>query len=360
MQTLVQTVSVDGCPWLGVTVTDRYRAGMRAVQITEFGGPEVLRLAELEPPVPDQGRLLIEVDSAGVNFADTHQSENSYLAPQTLPLVPGAEVVGRIRGGDRDGQRVVALLPAGGGYAEQAVAHEIGVFPLPDDVDDATALGLVLQGTSAWHLLRTCASVQPGETVVVHAGAGGVGSIAIQLARQWGAGRVIATASSPAKRELAGSLGAHAAVDISATTSAQQVTEVLREANGGRDVDVVLEMIGGHVFDGSLAALAPMGRLVAYGMASRKPPKPVDVGRLMAGSRTVSGFWLVHALRSPDGISSAMEELLSLVRAGRLTVVAGGRYPLARAGDAHRDLLARRTTGKLVIDVRPAEPASAG
>ena len=331
---------------------------MRAVQITEFGGPEVLRLTDVDPPVPADGRLLIDVESAGVNFADTHQSENSYLAPQTLPLVPGAEVVGRIRGGERDGQRVVALLPSGGGYAEQAVVHEVGVYPIPDDVDDATALGLVLQGTSAWHLLRTCAAIRPGESVVVHAGAGGVGSIAIQLARQWGAGRVIATASSEQKRELTTSLGAHAAVDVSTASSAREVAETLRAANGGHEVDIVLEMVGGHVFDGSLAALAPMGRLVSYGMASRTPPSPVDVGSLMAHSRTVSGFWLVHALRRPGGIVPAMEELLSLVRAGRMTVVSGGTYPLARAGDAHRDLLSRRTSGKLVLDVRSAEQAS--
>jgi NADPH:quinone reductase len=324
---------------------------MRAVQITEFGGPEVLALAETEPPTPRDGWALIDVTTAGVNYADTHQSENSYLAPQRLPLIPGAEVIGRVRGGELDGVRVVALLTGGGGYAEQAVAPARMVFPIDDDVDDVTALGLVLQGTTAWHLLRTSAALQAGESVVVHAGAGGVGSIAVQLARQWGAGRVIATASNPDKRDLALKLGADVAVDVSQATTAQEVEDTLREANEGHGVDIVLEMTGGVVFDGSLAALAPLGRLVCYGMASRTPPSPVDPRRLMATSTSVSGFWLVHAAKQPDGLGPPMEELLSLVRAGRLSGVAGGRYPLAEAARAHQDLRARRTVGKLVLDV---------
>ncbi|HET9654426.1 MAG TPA: zinc-binding dehydrogenase [Kineosporiaceae bacterium] len=323
---------------------------MRAVQITEFGGPEVLTLVDTEPPTPPEGWHLIDVTAAGVNYADTHQAENSYLAPQSLPLIPGAEVVGRVRGGELDGTRVVALLLGGGGYAEQAVAPSELVFPIGEDVDDATALAVVLQGTTAWHLLRTSTSLRLGESVVVHAGAGGVGTLAVQLAKQWGAGRVIATASSPQKRELALSLGADAAVDVSAAAGADEVERILREANDGRRVDIVLEMTGGAVFDGSLQALAPLGRLVSYGMASRTPPTPVDPRRLMAQSTTVSGFWLVHAARLPGGLRPAMEELLSLTRAGRLTSVAGGRYPLGEAAVAHTELRARRTVGKLVLD----------
>ncbi|MFP5333783.1 MAG: zinc-binding alcohol dehydrogenase family protein [Actinomycetes bacterium] len=322
---------------------------MRAIQITEFGGPEVLRLTELPDPTPTGDQLLVEVDAAGVNFADTHQTEDSYLAPQRLPLVPGAEVVGRVAGSDR---RVVSLLPGGGGYAERAVAHPSATFDVPDGVEDGEALALVLQGTTAWHLLRTSTRLQPGESVVVHAAAGGVGSLAVQLARRWGAGRVVATASSPEKRRLATELGADVAVDVSATTTADEVREVLVEANEGRPVDVVLEMTGGHVLEGSLAALAPLGRMAVYGMASRTPASPVDPRQLMATSRAVVGFWLVHALRAPGGLDHAMEELLSLVHAEALCPVVGGRYPLADVARAHRDLLERRSTGKLVLDAR--------
>jgi NADPH2:quinone reductase len=324
---------------------------VRAVQITEFGGPEVLKVVDVEPPVVTDDLVLIDVDSAGVNYADTHQIENSYLAPQRLPLVPGAEVVGRVRGGALDGKRVVALTLAGGGYADQALAHPSTVFELPDQVPDAAALALVLQGTTAWHLLRTCGRLETGESVVVHAAAGGVGSLAVQLARQWGAGRVIATASSAEKRDLALSLGADVAVDVSTTADAQEVRDVLVAANEGRGVDIVLEMTGGHVFDGSLAALAPWGRIVAYGMASRTAPTPVPPGALMATTCSVVGFWLTHAVRRPEGLTPAMEELLSLVGAGRLRPVVGGTYPLGDAAAAHRDLLARTTTGKLVLDL---------
>nr|WP_284287032.1 hypothetical protein [Angustibacter aerolatus] len=149
---------------------------MRGIQITEFGGPEVLTLHDDLPEPATDGLVRVAVTSAGVNFADTHQAEDSYLAPQTLPLVPGAEVVGRTD----DGRRVVALLAGGGGYAEVAAAHPSVVFDLPDAVDDATALALVLQGTTAWHLLRTSARLAAGESVVVHAAAGGVGTIAVQ------------------------------------------------------------------------------------------------------------------------------------------------------------------------------------
>jgi NADPH:quinone reductase len=327
---------------------------VRAVQITEFGGPEVLQVVDVEPPVVTGDLVLIDVHAAGVNYADTHQTENSYLTPQTLPMVPGGEVVGRVRGGALDGRRVVALTLSGGGYAAQALAHPATVFPLPDDVTDGQALALVLQGTTAWHLLRTCGRLSLGETVVVHAAAGGVGTLAVQLAKQWGAGRVIATASTPQKRQLALDLGADVAVDVSATTTADEVRDLLQEAAGGRPeqgVDIVLEMTGGHVCDGSLAALRPWGRLIVYGMASRTPPAPVATAALMAGTRSVTGFWLVHALRLPGGLGPAMEELISLVRSGRLKPVVGRSYPLDDVAQAHQDLLSRASTGKLVLTI---------
>ena len=319
---------------------------MRAIQVTRFGGPDVLELVDLPAPRPQEGRLLLDVEAAGVNYADTHQAADDYLAPQHLPFVPGSEVVGR----DPDGRRVVALV-TGGGYAEQALAPPATTFPIPDDVDDTTALALILQGTTAWHLLRTSARMAPGETVVVHAAAGGVGSLAVQLARELGAARVIATASTVQKRDLARDLGADVALDPGpAAGDPRDLRDALLEANGGRPVDVVLEMAGGRVFDASLAALAPFGRLVTYGLASRVPPRPIDAARLMAASRAVVGFWLVHALRLPGGLRPAMEELLGLHSVGRLRALDGGRYPLAEARRAHEDLAARRTHGKLVLD----------
>jgi NADPH:quinone reductase len=314
---------------------------VRAVQITRFGGPEVLEVVDLPVPVPEDGSVLLQVSAAGVNYADTHQTENTYLARQTLPLVPGAEVVGRTP----DGRRVVALL-AGGGYAEQAVAHPALTYAVPDGVSDCAALAVVLQGTTAWHMLRTSAHLAEGETVVVHAGAGGVGTLAVQLAKAFGAGRVIATASTENKRKLTLELGA----DVAVSPEAEGLKDRLREANDGKPVDVVLEMTGGAVFDESLRALAPFGRLVTYGQASREAPTPITSGELMAKSRAVIGFWLAHCFTRPDMLRVAMDDLLARLAAGTLRAVEGGVYSLEQAYRAHEELLSRRSTGKLVLD----------
>ncbi len=320
---------------------------MRAVQITRFGGPEVLDVVDIPEPTPGEGQKLYDVSTAGVNFADTHQIENSYLSAQELPLVPGSEFVGTPVDG---GPRVVGLLD-GGGYAEKTVAHDFLTWPVPDAVSDEQALAVVLQGATAWHLLRTSSHMAEGESVVVIAGAGGVGSLAVQLAKRWGAGRVIATASSADKRALCAELGADATVDPAlADDDPKQFTGALREANGGKPVDIVLEMTGGNVFDGSLSALAPFGRLVAYGQAGRTQPKPIQAGSLMQKSRAVIGFWLAHCMARPAMLDAAMNELLPMVAEGSLKPVGGGRYPLSAVREAHQDLLARRTTGKLVLD----------
>ncbi|MCL2553835.1 MAG: NADPH:quinone oxidoreductase family protein [Actinomycetia bacterium] len=314
---------------------------MRAIQITEFGGPEVLHVAELPEPVAGPGQLLVDVRRAGVNYADTHTVEDSYLSRSTLPMVPGSEVAGRAA----DGRRLVALTD-GGGYAERAAVQEALAQEVPDGVGDEQALALVVQGVTAWHLLRTSARLAKGESVVVHAAAGGTGSLAVQLARAFGAGRVIATASSKEKRDLAQELGADVAVDA----APEDLKERLVEANGGRKVDVVLEMTGGPVFDASLAALAPFGRLVTYGMASRTPATPVQPAQLMGRSRAVVGFWLAHCLGRPGMYREPLAELLAMTAEGRLKPQVGGVYPLAEAARAHQDLRSRRTVGKLALD----------
>ncbi len=314
---------------------------MRAIQVTEFGGPEVLVLRDVPEPQPTDGEVLVDVSAAGINYADTHQAENTYNVPTQLPLIPGAEVVGTTT----EGERVVALLPAGGGYAERALVARPLAFSIPEGVEDGQALAIVLQGTTAWHLLRTSAHLSPGETVVVHAGAGGVGSLAIQLAKRWGAGRVIAFASSEEKRRLCVELGADAAVD----PAAADLKQAIQDAAGGK-VDVVLEMTGGAVFDASLTALAPFGRLVFYGMAGRVPPKPVQPAALMRYTTAVVGFWLGHCFRRPELLQEPIRELLGLVAAGELRPVVGGTYPLEDARRAHEDLRARRTFGKLLLE----------
>jgi len=320
---------------------------MRAIQMTEFGGPEVLKLTELPKPEPGPDDVLIRVTRAGLNFADTHTRTNSYVRKATLPLVPGGEVAG-IR--EDTGERVVALV-GDGGYAEYAAAQRELVHAIPDELDDGTALALIIQGLTAWHLYRTSARVASGESVVVHAAAGGVGSLAVQLGRPLGAGRVIATASSAEKRALALELGADVAID----PAPEGLTERLIEANGGREVDVVFEMAGGAVFDASYAALAPFGRIVVCGIASQQPNE-VSTGSLLRHSRSVVGFYLFHCLPVPDGVqrprmfAEGLFELFARAASGELRTVIGATYPLERAAQAHIDLRERRTMGKLLLD----------
>jgi NADPH2:quinone reductase len=314
---------------------------MRAIQQFEFGGPEVLQLVDVPVPSPEPQQVLIRVARAGINFADTHQREDGYVQRQSLPLTPGSEVAG-VR--EDTGERVVALCGRGG-YAEYAVAPADRVFPIPDGLDDDAALALLLQGLTAWHLYRTCARVAAGESVLVISGAGGVGSLAVQLGKPLGAGRVIATASSEEKRELCLSLGADAAID----GDAEGLEERVLEANGGHGVDAVFEMAGGPVFDASLRALGDMGRLVVYGISSREQNE-VRTGRLLKRSQSIVGFWLFHYLERREHLAEPLAALFDLAARGAVRAVVGGTYPLSEARRAQEDLVARRTTGKLVLD----------
>jgi NADPH:quinone reductase len=313
---------------------------MRAIHLTEFGGPEKLTVSEQPDPVAGDGEEVLEVLAAGINYADTHQTEDSYLAKQSLPLIPGSEVV--VRGSD--GSRLLGFV-SGGGYAERIAVNPKHLFRIPDGVSDADALTTLVQGATAWHLLRTSAHLAEGESVVVHAGAGGVGTIAIQLAKKWGAGRIIATASSEEKRALALELGADAAID----PRTDDLAAALKQANEGRGVDIVLEMTGGHVFDQSLRALAPLGRLAVFGMAGRVPPHDVSPAQLMGRSTAVIGFWLVHVVQKPAMLAAAVTDLLGMLDRGELRAVIGDSYSLDDVADAHRSLLDRSSMGKLIL-----------
>ncbi len=313
---------------------------MKAIQIEEFGGPEVLRHVELPDPEPCEGEVLVEVARSGVNFADTHATRNDYLAEQRLPLIPGAEISGRTP----DGRRVAAIL-ASGGYAERVVAPESWLVPIPDGVDDDRAAALLLQGLTAMALLGPrCAALLPGETVVIEAAAGGTGSLAVQLAKRAGA-RVIGLASSEEKRELAGRLGADATVD----SQAPDLEAAIRSANQGERVDAVLHMSGGDSFDAEFAALAPLGRMVIFGIASREQ-RQVSTAALLRGSKAVIGFWLAHLLARREQLTPMIGELLEALAGGELELNVGGVYPLSEAARAHRDLIGRSTTGKLLLD----------
>ena len=312
---------------------------MKAIQIEEFGGPEVLKLVELPDPEPADGQVVIDVTRAGINWADTHAIRNDYLAEQTLPLTPGGEVSGTTP----DGRRVAAIL-ASGGYAQKVVVPEDWLVPLPDEVSDEQAAALVLQGLTAHALLHYCAHVEEGETVVVEAAAGGTGSIAVQLAKRAGA-KVIGLASNEEKRALAERLGA----DATADSRAEDLKEAILEANGGERVDVVLHM-SGTGFEGELGALGMLGRIVVFGNAARHQNE-VRPNYLLQTSKSVLGFWLAPLVaRRRDLIRSMTADLLGAVASGELEVVIGNTYPLSQVAQAHKDMQERRTTGKLLLD----------
>jgi NADPH2:quinone reductase len=312
---------------------------VKAIQIEEFGGPEVLEYRDVADPVPGDGEVLIQVARSGINFADTHATRNDYLAEQQLPLIPGGEVSGRIS----DGRRVAALL-GGGGYAEKVAVPEAFLIPVPDEVDDDRAAALLLQGLTAMALVRRCARIEPGETLLVEAAGGGTGSLAVQLGKRAGA-KVIGLASSEEKRALVERLGADATVD----SRADDLKEAILAANGGEKVDAVLHMSGGAAFDAEFSALAPFGRMVVFGIASREQ-RDVSTAALLRGSKAVIGFWLVHLMMRPKEIGPMIGELFGAVAGGELEIGVGEVYPLSEAARAHEDIISRRTSGKLLLD----------
>ncbi|MFT3863954.1 MAG: zinc-binding dehydrogenase [Solirubrobacterales bacterium] len=312
---------------------------MKAIQLREFGGADAFEYVDLDDPTPGEGEVLIEVVRSGVNFADTHSTRNDYLAEQQLPLVPGAEVAGTTA----DGRRVAALVGTGG-YAEKVIVPEALTIPIPEEVDFDVAAGALLQGLTAMALVKRSARIEPGETLLVEAAAGGTGTLAVQIAKAAGA-KVIGMASSAAKRELVESLGADATVD----SRAADLRAAILEANGGQKVDAVLHMSGGDAFDAELAALAPLGRLVVFGNASREQ-RDVNTGALLQGSKAVVGFWLVHVLARRDLAVPLIGELLGALATGALRVTVGGVYPLSEAAAAHEALESRASTGKLLLD----------
>ena len=313
---------------------------MKAIQITEFGGPEVMHLVDLPDPIAGPDQVLINVSAIGLNFADTVQIRNQYVTQQKLPLIPGLEVVGTTP----EGKRVLASISEGA-YAQKVVAHKSAAIEIPEGVSDEAALAMLVQGTTAWHILKTFGHLVPGESVVVHAGAGGVGSVAIQLAKMWGA-RVIAVTSSDEKSALAKSLGA----DVTIDAKSANLTKAMLDANNGKPVDLALEMVGGKTFDASLEVLAPFGRVIVYGMASGEMATPVNSISLLGSNKTITGFWLGHCFGKKELLDDVIAQLFILIQNGKLKPIIGATFPLSKAGEAHKAIVGRGTTGKITLN----------
>jgi NADPH:quinone reductase len=309
---------------------------MRAVLIRSHGGPEVLEVAEVPPPEPGPGQLLVDVAAVGVNFRDVYERKGNYGG--NLPAIIGAEAAGTVVG---SGERV-AWVAAAGSYAEQVAVGADRVVPVPEGVSDELAAAALLQGITAQYLCTSTHEVQPGETVLVHAAAGGVGSLVTQVATMLGA-RVIATTSTDEKAQLARDAGA------SEVVAYDGFADRVQELTDGTGVDVVYDGVGAATFDGSLASLRPRGDMVLFGAASGRVP-PFDPMRLEdGGSLYLTRPSIRHYTATRDELLARAADVFGLIAEGKLDVRIGGRYPLEDARRAHEDLEGRRTTGKLVL-----------
>jgi NADPH2:quinone reductase len=318
---------------------------VRAIVINRNGGPEALELEERPAPEPGAGQLLVEVGAAGVNYRDVY--ERVGMPGQTLPLVAGIEGAGTVRAlgpgisGVSVGDRV-GWAAAQGSYAEQVLVEAAKAVPLPDGVSDELAAAALLQGMSAHYLCVTTYPVQAGETALVHAGAGGVGLLLVQMVKHRG-GRVIATTSTEEKAALVRAAGANEVIGY------EGFAERVRELTGGEGVPVVYDGVGRTTFEEGLGVLRRRGTMVLYGGASGHA-LPFDTGRLMMGG----SLWLTRpSLRDYTATREELlwraGELFAWIAEGWLDVRIGGRYPLADARRAHEDLEGRRTTGKLLL-----------
>ena len=319
---------------------------MQAMRIHHTGGPDALIAETVPDPVPAPGEVVVAVEAAGVNFIDCYHRSGLY--PQPLPFTPGVEGAGTVcalgaevtafRIGDR-----VAWVGVAGSYAEQAAIPAERLIPLPTEVTAQQAATVLLQGLTAQILTSETCPLAPGDRILVHAGAGGVGRLLIQMARARGA-RVIATVGSAGKVDLVRDLGAERVVD----RSREDVVAACLDWTGGAGVRAVFDGIGAATFDGSLAILARRGMLVLFGQSSG-PVAPVDPARLAAGSFFLTRPSLFHYIAERAALLSHAEALFANLQAGRLQLLVDQTFPLTEAAAAHRALESGQTTGKLLL-----------
>jgi NADPH2:quinone reductase len=320
---------------------------MRAIRVSQTGGPDVLQIAEVPDPAPGPGQLQVTVAAAGVNFMDIYHREGRPPYRSQLPYIPGVEGAGVIAAvgpevsGFAAGDTVV-WTGVPGSYAEQVLVPAQAAVPVPDGISAETAAAVFLQGLTAHYLCADTVPVRAGDTVVVHAAAGGVGLLLTQMVRMRG-GTVVATTSTAAKADLARQAGADH------VTGYGEFTAVTREVTGGAGAAAVYDSVGQARFDDSLSVLRPRGTMVLYGASSGAVP-PFELQRLAAGgSLFITRPTLIHYIAARDELLARAADLFSWITGGQLDVRIGGRYPLDSAAQAHQDLAGRGTAGKLLL-----------
>jgi len=325
---------------------------MKAILVKKFGGPEVLSYTEVDDPQPAADQVLIEVHTAGVNFADVKARIGAYHIKRALPFIPGLDVAGTIAAVGPEvrtlkaGQRVVAF-PQEGAYCELALAREVLTFPIPDAISDETAAAFPLVAGTSYAMLARIARLQSGESILLHSAAGGVGTAALQIARQLEARPIIATVGSDAKKPLPADLGADAVVNY----RSESYVEKARALTDGKGVDVILNPLGGEMLEEDLACLAPFGRLVCFGHASGQPAS-IPTDQLHGSCRSVLGFSFGTLRRTrPQDVSSIMNSVIPMLAEGKIRMMIGKQFPLTNADEAHRFLESRTSTGKLLLKV---------
>jgi NADPH2:quinone reductase len=321
---------------------------VKAIRIHENGGPEVLRLEEVKLAEPGPGQARVRLTAIGVNFIDTYHRTGLYKLPLPAGLgVEGAGVVEAVGPGvthAQVGDRVAYVARPPGAYAEAAIVASDRLVRIPDGVSDEVAAAVMLKGMTVWMLIRRIHAVKPGESVLFHAAAGGVGLIALQWLRAIGA-RTIATVGSDAKAELARSSGASEVI----VYTREDFPKRVRELTGGAGVPVVYDSVGKSTFEGSLDSLTPMGLMVSYGNASGAVP-PVDIAQLAAkGSLFLTRPTLFSYTARREDLEEAARELFAVIQSGKVRIDVKHRWPLARAADAHRALEGRETTGSVLL-----------
>ena len=320
---------------------------MKAIVFEKTGDPSVLKYVETPKPELAPGMALLKVNAAGINFADTFFIRGEYMIKPRLPDTPGMEAAGVIEAVAPDvkdlkvGMRVTSITLKA--YAEYCLIRPSQAIPLPDFVSFEEGAAFPIQVLTAWHVLHTGHKTGPGQTVVVHSAAGGVGIVAVQIAKAAGA-RVIGTVSSDSKNALVSQYGADEVINYESSDFAAETMRL----TGGRGADLILDAIGKPTFEPGLKCLAPFGHLLLYGRAGG-PPDPLNVFRLFEKSTKVSAFGLPVVFGMADLMREGIEKSFQLMRDGKLKLVIGKVFPLAQAAEALRLLQSRQSVGKLVL-----------
>lgn len=323
---------------------------MKAIRFHSTGGPDVLVYEDVPDPVAGPGEVLIKVEAVGMNFADIMRRRgDDYPEPSPPPFILGAEVAGTVAALGEGVTNIpvglsVLAAPGAGGYAQYVVVPAATIIPLPEGFDAVQAAALLGHGLTAAIALKQAAKLLPGETVLIEGAAGGVGSFAIQLAKLYGAGKIIAAASTPEKRAKAEAMGADVSVDYTKPDWADDV----RRVTDGQGVNIVIETAGGDTLNQALDAMAPFGRMIFLGQSSGKTAL-VDPWRLTSMNHSVVGFYIGAYLANADLLMATIGELIGFVASGQVKIQVGTVLPLSQAAEAHRLLEGRQTTGKVVL-----------